>query len=162
MMRLLLPFLLGLLLGVGGTLLVHRGPDDSGLLIQPGIGFVHKRLSILDIAGSHQPMSTPDGRFHIVYNGEIYNFREIREGLIARGHTFSTTGDTEVLLRLYAEDGIECLQSLRGMFAFAIWDSEERTLFCARDHYGQKPFFYSSNGGAFVFGSLPAGVMCRG
>jgi asparagine synthase (glutamine-hydrolysing) len=146
-----------------GALLVHRGPDDSGVLVRPGVGFVHKRLSILDLEASRQPMSTPDDRYHIVYNGEIYNFREIRERLLAQGHRFSTTGDTEVLLRLYIEDGPDCVRSLQGMFAFAIWDSVERTLFCARDHYGQKPFFYAADGGRFVFGSEIKAVLagCR-
>lgn len=134
-------------------LVEHRGPDDSGVFTGPGVGLAHRRLSILGVESSRQPMESPDGRFVIVFNGEIYNFAEIRKRLLENGHTFRTTGDTEVLLRLYAIDGMSCLHSLRGMFAFAIWDSKERTLFCARDRYGQKPLFYALENGAFCFAS---------
>ena len=120
----------------------HRGPDDKGSW-QSACGvarFVHTRLSILDLSpAGHQPMSTPDGRYTITFNGEIYNFRELRAALEADGQVFRTGTDTEVILALYARHGSECLRKLDGMFAFAIWDAVERTCFLARDAFGIKP-----------------------
>ena len=134
----------------------HRGPDDKGSW-QSACGvarFVHTRLSILDLStAGHQPMSTPDGRYTITFNGEIYNFRELRAGLEAEGQVFRTGTDTEVILALYARQGSECLRKLDGMFAFAIWDAVERTCFLARDAFGIKPVYYCTTGGVFSFAS---------
>ena len=132
----------------------HRGPDDEGIWNAPGIGLVHRRLSIIDLsAAAHQPMRTDDGRFSIVFNGEIYNYLELRQELVGRGVRFRSHSDTEVLLRLYEIEGPQCVGRLNGMFAFAIWDAQERTLFAARDHFGIKPFYYTSEGGTFAFAS---------
>lgn len=133
--------------------LAHRGPDDEGT-IQDGAGTLgQRRLSIIDLAGGRQPISNARGDRHIVCNGEIYNWRELRSSLEGRGYRFRTASDTEVILHLYEECGTDCLQRLRGMFAFAIWDSRENRLFAARDHLGQKPFFYAIRGGRLTFAS---------
>jgi asparagine synthase (glutamine-hydrolysing) len=138
----------------------HRGPDDSGTWEEgaTGLGFV--RLSIIDLsAAGHQPMSSPCGRYVIAFNGEIYNFSDLRIGLEARGETFVGHSDTEVLLRLIVRDGFEaCLARLRGMFAFAVWDRQERTLYCARDRLGVKPLVYSETPNGFIFASEIAGL----
>ena len=131
----------------------HRGPDEWGSWNEPGIGLGMKRLQIIDLAGGHQPMSAADGRYHIVFNGEIYNYRELREGLIARGVGFTSQSDTEVLLQAYIHYGKSCVEMLRGMFAFAIWDTREKTLFIARDRFGKKPLHYFDDGQKLVFGS---------
>lgn len=132
----------------------HRGPDDEGILIDGNLGLGHRRLSIIDLSSlGRQPMTTEDGRFSIVYNGEIYNYLELRQQLVGKGHQFHSHSDTEVLLRLYEEDGPACIHRLNGMFAFAIWDRLERTLFAARDRFGVKPFYYASVGGTFIFAS---------
>src|SRR5262245_460419 len=107
----------------------YRGPDDAGLHLNGPVGLGHRRLSIIDLGGGHQPMSTACSRYWIVFNGEIYNYRENRERLLAKGCTFLTSSDTEVILQLYAERGERCVDALNGMFAFAIWDAKERTLF---------------------------------
>jgi asparagine synthase (glutamine-hydrolysing) len=121
---------------------VHRGPDDSGTWDAPGVVLGHNRLSIIDRGGGHQPMHDESGRYTIVFNGEIYNYREIRQLLEANGHRFVSNSDTEVLLRLYIAHGEDCLSRLNGMFAFGIWDGLERTLFLARDRLGVKPLYY--------------------
>lgn len=134
----------------------HRGPDDSGLWRSADgqACFIHTRLSILDLsAAGHQPMTLPGGRFTITFNGEIYNFQELREQLLARGVTFRTQTDTEVILRLYESEGREMVKKLRGMFAFAIWDEESKSCFCARDPFGIKPFYYGVSEGRFCFAS---------
>lgn len=124
-------------------LLDHRGPDDFGIQLSPGIALGHRRLSILDLSSAgRQPMSTPDGRYQIVYNGEIYNYLELRKELAGRGRLFRTGTDTEVLLAAYAEWKEACLEKLNGMWAFAIWDSRDRRLFASRDRFGKKPFYY--------------------
>lgn len=122
--------------------MTHRGPDDAGNYMGKGIALASRRLAILDLSErGHMPMSTPDGRYWIVYNGEVYNYRELRQGLAAKGYTFQSNTDTEVLLHLYAEYGPLMLDFLNGMFALAIWDSRERTLFLARDRLGIKPLY---------------------
>ena len=131
----------------------HRGPDDGGHFIEDDVALGHRRLSIIDVRGGHQPMRTPDGRFAIVYNGEIYNFRELRQDLEARGVRFETRSDTEVLLRLYEREGAAALERLNGMFAFAIWDRERRELFLARDRIGIKPLYFVELPGRFLFAS---------
>jgi asparagine synthase (glutamine-hydrolysing) len=133
----------------------HRGPDDEGYYRNPsgrvGLGF--RRLSIVDLAGGHQPMSTPDGRYWIVFNGEIYNHLRIREELESRGSVFRTRSDTEVILEAYAVFGPSCVERFLGMFALAIWDETERRLFLARDRVGIKPLYYVVRDGMFLFAS---------
>jgi asparagine synthase (glutamine-hydrolysing) len=138
------------------ALLVHRGPDDAGVFRdrERRLALAMRRLSIIDLAGGHQPMSTPDGRFTIVYNGELYNAPALRAELEARGVRFATDhSDTEVLLQLYTTAGEAMLARLNGMFAFVVYDRDRRLLFCARDHMGIKPFYYASQGGRFAFAS---------
>jgi asparagine synthase (glutamine-hydrolysing) len=134
------------------SVLAHRGPDDQGTYVEGKVGLGHRRLSIIDLAGGHQPMSSADGSLHITFNGEIYNYRELRERLDA-SYRFTTNSDTEVILALYQERGEACVDALRGMFAFAIWDAREGSLFLARDHLGQKPLFYTHQGDRFAFAS---------
>ena len=136
-----------------GNALAHRGPDDSGLFLDAGVGLAHRRLSIIDTAGSRQPMHSADGSLVIVFNGEIYNFKSLREELRGHGRRFSTQGDTEVILQAYEHYGPDCVQRLRGMFAFAIWDVRKRQLFLARDRVGIKPLYYSWDGRTLRFGS---------
>jgi asparagine synthase (glutamine-hydrolysing) len=132
--------------------LQHRGPDDQGIYINKSIGFGHRRLSIIDLDSGQQPMSNEDGNLWITFNGEIYNFLEIRHELEKR-HLFKTKSDTEVILHLYEEKKEKCLADLRGMFAFAIYDHREQKLFLARDHLGQKPLYYSHDNNTFAFAS---------
>lgn len=131
----------------------NRGPDDSGLFIDNEAVLGQRRLSIIDLEGGHQPIPNEDHSLWIVCNGEIYNYQEIREDLIRRGHTFSTHSDSEVVLHLYEEKGENCVDDLRGMFAFAIWDQNKKNLFAARDRLGQKPFYYVHNSEGFFFAS---------
>ena len=131
----------------------HRGPDDSGLFMDEGIGLGHKRLSIIDLKTGHQPIYNEDESIVIVYNGEIYNFKELREQLEKEGHTFYTSSDTEVIIHLYEDFGERCVKKLRGMFAFAIWDSNKRKLILARDRLGIKPLYYTFFNGILLFGS---------
>jgi asparagine synthase (glutamine-hydrolysing) len=133
--------------------MVSRGPDAGGNHLDRYAGLGHRRLSIIDLAASVQPMSNEDGTVWIVFNGEIYNFAELRSDLLARGHRFRTAGDTEVIIHLYEEFGEECVTRLRGMFAFAIWDSRSDSLFIARDRIGIKPVYYALDQHAFLFGS---------
>ena len=132
---------------------VHRGPDGEGFYFEECVSLGHRRLSIIDLDAGKQPMSTADGRYTIVFNGEVYNFRELRQELQARGARFRTRSDTEVLLEAYAAWGSEVLTKLRGMFAFAIWDKHDRTLFAARDRLGVKPFYYARIGSGLAFAS---------
>lgn len=129
----------------------HRGPDDENLYIDEYSAIGHRRLSIIDLKGGKQPMEYND--LVIAYNGEVYNFKEIKEDLIKKGHTFKTTCDTEVILHGYAEYGADIVNDLRGMFAFVIWDKKNKKLFGARDHFGQKPFYYALMNNTFMFGS---------
>lgn len=122
--------------------MAHRGPDDEGFYLDGELGLGNRRLSIIDLAGGHQPISNEDGTLWITFNGEIYNYRELRPDLEARGHQFRTASDTETIVHLYEQYGTACLDQLRGMFAFALWDSRRRRLLLARDRLGIKPVFY--------------------
>jgi asparagine synthase (glutamine-hydrolysing) len=133
--------------------MLHRGPDDAGMVSDGDATLGMRRLAIFDPANGHQPMVTPGGRFHIVFNGAIYNFRALRDELAATGVAFRTNCDTEVLLAAYAHWGDACLPRLRGMFAFAVWDSREQSLFLARDAFGIKPLYYRQRAGELVFAS---------
>lgn len=132
----------------------HRGPDAGDYFFQPTVGLAHRRLSIIDIAGSPQPMQSANAQACIVFNGEIYNYRELRQELLGKGYQFNTNGDTETILNAWLEWGEDCVHHLRGMFAFAIWDNSRQCLFLARDRLGIKPLFYSLlDDGQFIFGS---------
>lgn len=134
--------------------IAHRGPDDEGFYVNENAALGMRRLSIIDVAGGHQPMHNADKTKWIVFNGEIYNYQELRADLDKRGHRFYTSSDTEAILHLYEEHGEECLQHLRGMFAIAIWNEREKSLFLARDRVGKKPILYSHQGnGDLIFGS---------
>ncbi len=141
-------------LGAMNAAIVHRGPDDDGFYLNENVGLAMRRLAIIDLASGKQPMHNEDRTKWIVFNGEIYNYRELREDLEQRGHRFYTHSDTEAIVHLYDEYGVDCLQHLRGMFAIAIWDETEKTLFLARDRVGKKPILYSHQAnGDLVFGS---------
>lgn len=131
----------------------HRGPDDEGYYVAGPVGFGFRRLSIIDLSTGHQPMSNEDGTVWIVFNGEIYNYQELRADLLERGHIFKTRTDTEVIVHLYEEFGPACLEKLRGMFGFAIWDSRTNTLLLARDRVGIKPLYYCLTDHSLVFAS---------
>lgn len=134
--------------------LAHRGPDGKGLWQDRHVCLGHRRLSVLDLSvAANQPMIDDTGRYVIVFNGEIYNFRELRQQLLDAGESFKTTGDTEVLLKLFRREGSGCLHRLNGMFAFAVWDRDERVLFAARDRMGEKPFYYATIAGGIAFAS---------
>jgi asparagine synthase (glutamine-hydrolysing) len=139
----------------------HRGPDDVGMRVEDGIGLGMTRLAIIDLAGGHQPMANEDGSLWIVFNGEIYNHRELRPGLERAGHRFRTRSDTEVILHLYEEAGARCVEQLRGMFAFAIWDGRLRRLFLARDRIGKKPLYFWQHAGLFLFASEVKALLCH-
>jgi asparagine synthase (glutamine-hydrolysing) len=134
-------------------MIIHRGPDDSGLHFDANVGLGFRRLSIIDLEGGHQPLSNEDGSVWIVFNGEIYNYKEIRKWLIERGHKFATESDTEVIVHLYEEKGADCVKDLRGMFAFAIHDKRNNLVYMARDHFGIKPLYYTETADAIAFGS---------
>ena len=131
----------------------HRGPDGSGYYRDPFASLGHRRLSIIDVAGGHQPMSNEDGALWITYNGEIFNHADLRPALEQAGHRYRTRCDTETILHAYEQYGPDCVTRFRGMFAFAIWDKNARTLFCARDRLGKKPFYYYWDGRLFAFAS---------
>jgi asparagine synthase (glutamine-hydrolysing) len=133
--------------------MVHRGPDDEGVYLGGRVGLGMRRLSIIDLATGHQPISNEDETVWIVFNGEIYNHAALRERLRARGHRYTTQSDTETIIHAYEEYGRDCVRHLRGMFAFAIWDTRKRQLFIARDRLGIKPLYYRENGDSFFFGS---------
>lgn len=139
--------------------IAHRGPDDEGSLVDGPLGFGFRRLSIIDIEGGHQPMRGADGSTWLVFNGEIYNFKELRKELSGKGHSFSTRSDTEVILRAYAEWGIECLERLDGMFGLAIWDGAARRLVVARDRFGIKGVYFADDEDGIVFGSEMRAVL---
>ncbi len=144
------------LLYQSASLLHRRGPDDSGIWTENGVGFAHRRLSVLDVSPTgHQPMQSADGRFVIVYNGELYNFKELRRELGVAERQWQSNSDTEVILASYAQWGVACLDRFHGMFAFTIWDHEEKVLFAARDRLGEKPFYYHHSVNRFAFASRP-------
>ena len=134
-------------------IIAHRGPDDEGHYVAGEAAIGMRRLSIIDVATGRQPISNEDGTVWIVFNGEIYNYRELRAGLITRGHQFQTRTDTETIVHLYEEEGERCVEKLRGMFSFAIWDKRDRSLLLARDRLGKKPLHYTLAGDTLVFGS---------
>lgn len=142
--------------------MLHRGPDGGGVWTGPGVGLGHRRLSIIDLAGSPQPMASPDGRAMIVFNGEIYNFRELRRELAQGGAEFRTEGDTEVILAAWQRWGVDCVKHLHGMFAFAIYDLQARTLFLARDRLGVKPLYLAHlSDGSIAFASELKGLLAH-
>lgn len=142
--------------------MVHRGPDGEGFYEDEVIALGHRRLSIIDLEGGKQPIANEDGFLHLICNGEIYNSPQLREDLITRGHRFRTHSDVEVILHLYEEYGRDCVVHLRGMFAFALWDSRKKSLFLARDHMGQKPLFYYQDGDTFLFASEIKAILATG
>ena len=132
----------------------HGGRTIQGVMLKPGIALGMRRLSIIDLAGGRQPISNEDGAVTIVFNGEIYNYRDLQAHLQSSGHRFVTNSDTETIVHAYEEFGAACVERLRGMFAFAIWDDKEKQLFIARDRVGKKPLYYTvTNRGSLVFGS---------
>src|ERR1700704_5756686 len=150
----------------------HRGPDEDGLLVAPSVALGVRRLSIIDLPGGHQPVFNEAGNVAVVFNGEIYNFRQLRGTLEGRGHAFRTHSDTEVIVHAYEEWGEECVGELRGMFAFAVWDARasgttgdaarQARVFIARDRLGIKPLYYSFANGAFLFASEVRALMASG
>lgn len=143
--------------------IAHRGPDDAGTFVAPGIALGSRRLAVLDLSPrGHMPMSSPDGRYHIAYNGEVYNYRTLRREMESRGHRFRTDTDTEVVLALYIEEGERSLQRFNGMFAFTIWDEGERTLFLARDRLGVKPLYYAQRPEGLYFASEEKALFAAG
>lgn len=142
--------------------IIHRGPDDEGHFIHGAAGLGFRRLSIVDLAHGHQPLSNEDGTVWIVFNGEIYNYKPLREYLLSAGHKFRTETDTEVIVHLYEEEGIDCVKKLRGMFAIAIYDTRKRELYLARDYFGIKPLYYAHTGQGVVFGSEVKSILASG
>ncbi|MCB0255199.1 MAG: asparagine synthase (glutamine-hydrolyzing) [Anaerolineae bacterium] len=140
--------------------IAHRGPDDWGAYVCGPVGLGNRRLSIIDLEGGHQPISNEDETIWIVFNGEIYNFPELRQELEQQGHDFRTHTDTEVIVHLYEEHGVDCLQRLNGMFAFALWDEPRQRLFVARDRLGEKPLVYSLRPDGLTFGSEIQSILC--
>lgn len=146
-----------------GKTLRHRGPDDEGWYADEQCILVHKRLAIIDLTGGKQPIYNEDGRYVLIFNGEIYNYRELQKELVGKGHQLRTRSDSEVIIHLYEDEGAECVHKLRGMFAFAIWDTKERTLFLARDRLGIKPLHYTKlPDGTFIFASEIKAILATG
>ena len=154
------------LLRMMADVMSHRGPDDEGFFENVShdglihVGLAHRRLSIIDLSAGHQPLQNEDGSIQIVFNGEIYNYQDLREQLIEAGHLFRTNSDTETIVHAYEEWGVECVKRFRGMFSFAIWDSRLNRLFLARDRYGKKPLFYVENDGVLLFASEIKSLLC--
>jgi asparagine synthase (glutamine-hydrolysing) len=160
------PETLGNILADLNACLAHRGPDGDGLFLEAfpqggGVGLGHRRLAIIDLVTGDQPLFNEDRSLAIVFNGEIYNFKELRQELENKGHVFSSLSDTEVIVHLYEESGPACVNRLRGMFALAIWDAPRRELFLARDPFGKKPLYYAALPGGLVFGSEPKAVLAH-
>ena len=143
-----------------GEAIRHRGPDESGLLVDGPFGFGMHRLSIIDLKTGHQPIGNEDGSVQVVFNGEIYNYRELARELLERGHVLSTTADTEVIVHLWEDHGSDCVRHLNGMFALAVWDTRTRTLFLARDRLGIKPLYYAETPAGVLFGSELKALLC--
>ena len=143
-------------------LMAHRGPDDFDMRECAGFAIGQRRLSINDLAGGRQPLTDPSGKLVLVCNGEIYNYPELRAKYEAQGYAFKTRSDSEIVLPLYLEYGEKCVEKLRGMFGFALWDSEKRRLLLARDHMGQKPVFFAAAGDSFAFASEPKCILASG
>ncbi|MFQ5890969.1 MAG: asparagine synthase (glutamine-hydrolyzing) [Gemmatimonadota bacterium] len=141
--------------------IAHRGPDDEGFHAGTGAVLGNRRLEVIDLEGGHQPLANEDGTLWITYNGEIYNFRELRRELVEARHRFRTATDTEVILHLYEDLGSRCVERLRGMFAFAVWDGRRGSLFAARDRFGQKPLYYAMDRGRFLFASEIKGLLAH-
>ena len=139
--------------------LAHRGPDGEGIYCRDGIGLCHMRLAVVDLEGGAQPFVSDDGQTVLILNGEIYNHDELRKEMIREGRRFRTRSDTEVVLQLYQSMGERCVDRLRGMFAFALWDQGEQRLWLVRDRLGIKPLYYSWDGNTFVFGSEPKSIL---
>jgi asparagine synthase (glutamine-hydrolysing) len=137
---------------MAGTL-AHRGPDQDGFLIERGIGLGFRRLSIIDVEGGHQPVHTEDELVWVILNGEIYNYVELRQELVAHGHEFRTQGDTETIAHAYEQYGLDFVHKLRGMFAMALWDADRQWLVLARDRIGKKPLYYAERDGQLAFAS---------
>ena len=137
----------------------HRGPDDDGYYFGENVGLGMRRLSIIDLAGGHQPIFNEDQTRVIVYNGEVYNYQELQPELLQRGHTLRTQTDTECVLHLHEDRGSDCVDPLRGMFAFAVWDREARSLFLARDRFGIKPLYYVEASWGLAFASELKGIV---
>ena len=133
--------------------MIHRGPDDEGFLIDKNFGFGMRRLSIIDLDGGNQPIFNETKTLSIVFNGEIYNYKEIKKKLIQKGHVFKTKSDTEVIIHLFEEKGIDCVNDLNGEFSFAIWDKVKRQLYIARDRFGVKPLYWCQKNRSFYFSS---------
>jgi len=142
-------------------MLSHRGPDDTGFHAENGVGLAHARLSIIDLLGGKQPMCNEDSSLWMIFNGEIFNYLELREDLLAKGHRFSTCSDSEVILHLFEEEGEDCVRYLNGQWAFAIWDNQRRRLFLSRDRLGVRPLFYTQVNRAFIFGSEIKAIFTR-
>src|SRR5215813_13429241 len=140
----------------------HRGPDGEGLWTEGPVGLGHRRLSIVDVVGGHQPMTNEDQAVWIVYNGEIYNHAALRPGLEARGHRYQTRSDTETILHLYEEEGDRCVERLHGMFAFALWDRSRHRLLLARDRLGIKPLYYATTERELLFASEIKALLVAG
>jgi asparagine synthase (glutamine-hydrolysing) len=139
--------------------IAHRGPDDEGYYLDGCIGLANRRLSIIDLPGGRQPISNEDGTVWVVYNGEIYNHRQLRDALLTRGHIFRTKSDTEVIVHLYEELGEQFVEQISGMFAIAIWDARQQKLILARDRLGQKPLYYAHENRQFLFASEPKAIL---
>ncbi|HJO62746.1 MAG TPA: asparagine synthase (glutamine-hydrolyzing), partial [Desulfobacterales bacterium] len=139
--------------------LVHRGPDDDGIFVKDNVGIGMRRLSIIDLVTGNQPISNEDDTIRVVFNGEIYNYLDLRQALRKKGHRFSTNSDTEVIVHAYEEYGEDCPAMFNGMFAFAIWDDHRKRLFVARDRIGIKPLYYYKDDKRVVFGSEPKAIL---
>ena len=140
--------------------IAHRGPDGEGKWVEENVGIGHRRLAIIDLSeAGHQPMISPDHRYVLSYNGEVYNFQELRTELQADGYWFQSRTDSEVVLHAFAQWGPECVHRFNGMFAYVIWDRKEKMLHLARDRYGIKPLYYAQWGSTFLFGSEQKAIL---